>query len=158
MANSEVVTFKVSPELKARLEIEARERGITQGAVARKALASYLEREEELTELDKEVLQREARRRLRNMMKGKPVDAHDGIMLVKQVWDVIEKEKRMLKECDLLAPEDYDSFIRLVEQNKEVARTYEDSERLIRKFDILIERLEGEKQQYGKARPTHQQN
>ena len=147
MANSEVVTFKVSPELKARLEIEARERGVAQGAVIRKALALYLEGKEELTGLDKEVLQKEAKRRVRNMMKGKPVGIHDGIVLVKQVWNVIEREKRILKECDLLAPEDYDSFIRLVEQNKEVARTYEDGERLIRKFDVLIERLRREKQQ-----------
>jgi len=144
MAISEVVTFKVSPAVKARLEIEAREREITQGAIVRAALISYLEKGG-LTELDRDILQRETKRRLRDMAKGRPMDIHDGIMLVKQVWDVIEKEKKALKECGLLAPDDYDSFIKLVEQNKEVARTYEDGERLVTKFDSLIERLRKER-------------
>ena len=148
MALSEVITFKVSPAIRAQLEIEAREREITIGAIVRAAVISCLETGD-LTELDRDILQRETKRRLRDMVKGKPMDIHDGIMLVKQVWDVIEKEKKSLRECSLLTADDYDSFIRLVEQNKEVAKTYEDGDRLVTKFDTLIERLKQERENAG---------
>lgn len=133
-------TFYLGEELLARVTGEALQLGRTNSEIVRRCITLYFSQHHS-SDLEKEVGDRAVRKRTRELLKDRPLDSHDGIMLAVRVKDVINKEIKELKKCDWLTPSDYDRFIKLADDNKKVAATYEESDWLCEKLDILIDQL-----------------
>ena len=138
--------FWMSKDLKARLEHYALTRGETQGSVARDAITSLLAQNAN-SELEQKHGELGMAKRIREMMEALPKDTHDGVMLVARIDDVIRKQIDELRRRNWLLAKDYDHFIRLVEDNKQVVETYAEGEWLTEKLNMLVEALKKEQEE-----------
>lgn len=139
MAHMVVFAFKLETAMKARVEMEALRRRITQGHLLREALATYL-KEHSGDELS-------TRRREREVSKARPVDMHDGVMFMATVRDIIAKQKQIIKGWRKLEVRDYDHFLTQVESENAVAETYEHSDWILQELERLEQELTREKQE-----------
>ena len=138
MSRMTVFAFKMEPELKAMLEMEALRRRITQGTLLREALSVHLK--------DYQGGEMNLKKREREINLARPLDLHDGVMFVSRVRDIIKKQKDTIKGWRPLEPQDYDHFLNQVISEKEVAETYEHKEWLLRELDRLVRELQEEKE------------
>ena len=147
-----IFSFKMDAPMKAVLEKKSLELGITQGEISRRALIMYLLSEVEITDEEKQYLERAMQKRNRIMMMDLPKDLHDGGMMIDTIATSIEKEIAVLKKRNMLCQSDYDHFIKIVEENKEPCSKYEDGEWVCEKLDMLIDWLKDEKIKMEKRR------
>ena len=138
--------FWIGSALKAQLEAFSLRLGKTQGWVLRQALVGYLANHIE-GDLEKKHGELSMAKRIREMLESFPKDTHDGVMLVARVDEVIQKQIMELRKRGWLEVEDFDHFIRLVKENKNVIQTYAEGDWLCRKLDMLIAKLERERKE-----------
>jgi len=137
--------FQMSPEMKYMIEDQAFKLKITQSQLVRSATEEFLANHAE-TEQEKEFAELVMRQRRERLGLMKPKDGYKSEMVIFGAWQTIEKARKELERLGILDAEDFDAWIKRLEENKiSIDPENPERSRIQRKFNLLITRLLREK-------------
>lgn len=137
--------LRLPPNMKARIESVSLRKGESQSELVRLAIDEYLLKHAESEEERKasEIATRQRRERI-NLMQ--PKDGFKTEMQVFGAWATIKKARKGFEELGILISEDFDAWIKRLEENKtSIDPENPERIRIQKKFDLLIARLSKEK-------------
>jgi len=132
---TEKLIFKVTPAMRRAGEIVSRELGITMGDLLRAGTAYFLSRYEDI--LDEEVVEAMKRESLRRVTLSKVDEYMEGIELLENLKDEIEKKLRNAYSKGMLDDSIFELLLKIVSEAKGVVEGYKDHDLLLSKIQEI---------------------